>query len=196
MFEKSITKEEIEKLPLIAFDGQIIEIENISDTKNASKYLAKQNLLGFDTETKPNFKKGGKNNVALLQLSTEEYSFLFKLKKTGIPDSLAKILSDENIIKVGVALKDDLTGLKKYSDFKQNGFVELQSYVKNFGIEDMGLKKLTAIILGYKISKSQQVTNWESDKLTSAQKTYAATDAWICQKIFKKLNENQESNSI
>jgi len=190
MFAKSITKEEIEKLPLISFQGEIIEIESISDVKKAAKYLVKQSLIGFDTETKPCFTKGGRNDVAILQLSTEEYSFLFKLEKTGLPVSLANILADEKIIKVGVALKDDLNGLQKYSRFVQNGFVDLQNYVKKFEIEDMGLKKLTGIVLGYKISKSQQVTNWEQGKLTEAQKIYAATDAWICLKIFKRLNDN------
>ena len=190
MFAKNIEKEDLDKLPLIAFNGKIVEIDSATELKKAVNYLSKQTLLGFDTETKPCFKKGGKNNIAILQLATEDYAFLIKLKKFILPPSFIKILEDEKIIKVGVALKDDLNGLKKYSPFIPGGFIELQHYVRNFGIEDAGLKKLSGIVLGFKISKSQQVTNWEA-QLTDAQKIYAATDAWVCLKIFKKLENSK-----
>jgi len=190
MFAKSITKEELNELPLIAFEGNIIEIDNISDVRKAVKYLAKQSVIGFDTETKPNFSKGKRNNVALLQLSSIDNCFLFKLKKTGIPDYLANIFADENIKKIGVAIKDDISALRKYSNFQVNSFIDLQVYAKFFGIEDMGLKNLTGIVLGYKISKNQQVTNWELMKLSDAQIKYAATDAWVCLKIYTALTQS------
>lgn len=196
MFSSNIAKEDIQKLPLVAFDGKIIEIEAVSEVRKAAKYLSEQKILGIDTETKPNFRKGRKNNVALLQISTDDYAFLFKLKKVGIPEKLANILSNKDILKIGLALKDDLRGLKKYNEFEPAGFVDLQTYVKNFGIEDMGLKKITAIVLEQRISKSQQITNWESGQLSDAQKLYAATDAWICLKIYNKLNENCDNKTI
>ncbi len=191
MFVNKISKEEISLLPLIAFEGKIIEIDNISDVKKAVKYLINQHVIGFDTETKPNFSKGKRNGVALLQLSSDDSCFLFKLKKTGIPDSLVKIFNDKEIKKIGVAIKDDISALKKYSDFTANSFIDLQVYAKFFNIEDMGLKNLAAIVLGGRISKSQQVSNWESGKLTEAQLKYAATDAWASLKIYQKLQETK-----
>jgi len=193
MIAKSITKEEVQNLPLIAFEGAIYTIDTFSDVKKAVNFLEKHKVLGFDTETKPCFKKGKRNEVALLQLSTENYAFLFRLNHIGLPKDLIKILSNENILKIGVALRDDVVALSKHSDFKPQGFIDLQNYVKNFEIENFGLKSLSALVLGYKISKSQQVTNWEAPQLTEAQQKYAATDAWVTLKIYNKLKEFEDS---
>ncbi len=187
MFQESITKEELEELPLTAFEGEIVVVENSQTLHEAVAYLSQSEVLGFDTETKPSFKRGQINRVALLQLSTADKSFLFRLNVTGLPDGLKVILSDVNILKVGVAIRDDIKALQRISHFKPAGFIELQEEVKEFGIQDFSLKKIAGIVLGLRISKSQRLTNWESNELTEAQQRYAATDAWISHEIFHSL---------
>ena len=187
-FAANITKEEISNLPLLSFEGDIKIIESEKELKKALVSLRQNKILGFDTETRPSFKKGFKNKVALLQLSTNKNAFLFRLNRTGLPEELIEILSDESIIKIGTALKDDISSLQKYHSFEPKGFIDLQNFVKNFEIESKGLKKLAAIVLGNRISKSQQTSNWENEILTDSQKVYAATDAWVCLEIYNKLN--------
>lgn len=189
MIQKEITKEEIYELPLKSFEGEIIVIDKPSDVGKVLPELKSQTILGFDTETKPSFKKGNsnKNGVALLQLSSEKKAWLFRLQHIGLHDGLKEILSDENIKKIGVAIHDDIRMLKSLSNFSDRGFLDLQSYVKDFGIKGFSLKKLTAMVLHFRISKSQQLSNWENPTLTNGQLSYAATDAWTCLEIYKKL---------
>jgi len=189
MYRESIDKEELAELPLIQFDGKISLVETKEEYLASLEYLSKQSVLGFDTETKPAFKKGVVNEVALLQLATEERAFLFRLNKMGLPNGLKGILENPEILKIGVAIRDDIKGLQKLNNFKPDGFIELQEHVKEFGIQDFSLKKLSAIVLGYRISKAQRVTNWEAPDLTEAQLIYAATDAWISHRIFESLNQ-------
>ncbi|MFA8436536.1 MAG: 3'-5' exonuclease [Marinifilaceae bacterium] len=188
-FQKSITKEEVNKMPLQAFEGEIVVIDNQEGLDEAVDYLRQHSVLGFDTETRPSFKKGRVNGVALLQLSTEERSFLFRVNKMGLPKPLIGILNNDQIVKVGVAIKDDILGLKKINNFKAEGFLELQDYVSQMGIESYSLKKLSAIVLNFRISKRQQVSNWEAEELSPGQLRYAATDAWVSLKIYEKLEE-------
>jgi ribonuclease D len=189
MYRESIDKDELAELPLIQFEGDITLVESKEDYQASIEYLAQQTLLGFDTETKPAFKKGVVYEVALLQLATEDRAFLFRLNKIGLPNGLKNILENPEIQKIGVAIRDDIKGLQKLNNFKPGGFVELQDHVKDFGIQDFSLKKLSAIVLGYRISKAQRVTNWEAPDLTEAQQIYAATDAWISHRIFESLNQ-------
>lgn len=185
-----ISKTEIYKLPLKSFTGEIIIVDNTDKLINAITNLKNNNILGFDTETKPSFIKG-KNNinkVALLQLSTEKKAYLFRLNKIGLPHELKIILSDKKITKIGLAIKDDIKKLQELNNFEPQNFIDLKNYVKEFEITDAGLKKLTAIVLNFRISKSQQLSNWERDELTDAQAKYAATDSWVCYEIFRKLN--------
>ncbi|WP_163712024.1 3'-5' exonuclease [Mangrovibacterium lignilyticum] len=191
MFQESITKEELEDLPQKAFDGEITVVDNYGLLKEAVDYLNQSEILGFDTETKPSFKRGQINKVALLQLSNADRAFLFQLHKVGLPDELKTILSNPQIQKVGVAIRDDIKALQRLSNFKPFGFVELQEKVKGFGIQDFSLKKIAGIVLGVRISKSQRLTNWESDVLSGGQQTYAATDAWVAHEIFQSLIEAQ-----
>lgn len=186
-FQKSITSEEVNKLPLQAFEGDIILVEQDDDLNEAVQYLRKYRILGFDTETRPSFKKGKVNDVALLQLAANSKTFLFRINKIGLPEELISILGDPEIVKVGAAIKDDIRGLQKINDFDANGFIELQDYVSKFGIESFSLKKLSAIVLDFRISKRQQVSNWEAEELSPGQLKYAATDAWVSLKIFEKL---------
>lgn len=191
MFSESITKEALADLPLNAFNGEIFLVENEHQYHAAIDYLKDQEVLGFDTETKPSFKRGQVNQVALLQLATSEKAFIFRINKIGLPNQLKNILSNEQIIKVGVAIRDDIKALQKVNPFNPRGFVELQEEVKDHGIQDFSLKKITGIVLGFRISKSQRLSNWESDDLTEAQLSYAATDAWVSCEIFNSLIEAQ-----
>lgn len=186
-FQKSITKDEINDLPLEAFEGEIVIIDSDEGLEEAVDYLKQFPVLGFDTETKPSFTKGSGNPVALLQLSSSEKSFLFRLNRIGLPFPIIDLLSDPGIIKVGAAIKDDIHGLQSIIDFDGNSFLELQQYVLSFGIENFSLKKLAAIVLQIRISKRQQVSNWEATELSVGQLRYAATDAWVSLEIYEAL---------
>jgi len=189
VYKINIDKEELAVLPLIQFEGQIMLVESKEDYLISIEYLARQTMLGFDTETRPAFKKGVVYEVALLQLATKDRAFLFRLNKIGLPNGLINILENPNIEKIGVAIRDDIKGLQKLNNFKPGGFVELQERVKEYGILDFSLKKLSAIVLGYRISKAQQVTNWEALELSEAQQIYAATDAWVSHRIYESLSQ-------
>jgi len=165
-------------------------VDNLAAFNSVIPALLKEKYLGFDTETKPSFRKGHKNKVSLIQFSTVDTAYLFRINKIGFPGDLSRILADAGITKIGVAVRDDIRYLRTLKKFNPDGFVDLQNYVKEFGIESSGLKKLTAIILGFRISKRQQVTDWEAKELTEAQQIYAATDAWVCREIYMKLNNN------
>ncbi len=183
----SISNEEMAELPLAFFEGAIHVVEDLEGVTTAIKYLANQTIIGFDTETRPAFKKGQTFPVSLLQLSTSDQAFLFRINKTGLPVGLIKILSSPKILKLGVAIRDDIKILQKITPFKPSGFIELQDFVKNWGIDNFSLKKLSAIVLGFRISKSQRLTNWDAHELTEQQLIYGATDAWVACEIYKRL---------
>jgi ribonuclease D len=187
-FQETISAEEIQQYDLSWFKGKIVVVEDLATYHKVIPALKHEAILGFDTETRPSFRKGHRNKVSLIQLSTDSVAYLFRIKKIGLPDELVEILSDPDVIKAGVAVHDDIKTLKRIRKFEPDGFIDLQHFVKDFGIQSSGLKKLTAIVLGFRISKSQQVTDWEAEKLTEAQQVYAATDAWVCREIFTKLN--------
>ena len=194
MFQISIQPEEIDKLKLAAFDGKITVIDKPGDEfDRAVAYLRRQKVIGFDTESRPCFTsfqpKGG---VALLQLSGPKEAFLFRIKHVGMEKRLCRILSDEKIIKVGAAVHDDVRGLQKYTEFEARGFVDLQKIVWEYGIRDKSVKKMSAIILGVRISKTQQLSNWEAEVLSEAQMLYAATDAWVCREMYKALLKSEK----
>lgn len=190
MFKESISKEELTDLPLRWFEGDIYVVDNPEMVQDVADFLATQPIIGFDTETRPSFKKGKMNKVALLQLSTPGEAFLLRLNKIGLPDCIRKILANPEIIKPGVAIRDDIKALQAISKFKPQGFIELQDYAKEIGINDFSLKKLTAIVLGFRISKSQQLSNWEAPELTEAQQLYAATDAWTSLRIYQNFSKS------
>lgn len=187
IFPTNITPEAITELPLQQFAGQIVVVDNAESLKYALQLLKSHSILGFDTETKPSFQKGHTNKVSMLQLSNHDTCFIFRLNKVGLCDELVNILSGTEITKVGLSVKDDYREMAKLKHFHPAGFIDLQKYVEDFGIQDKSLKKLTALILGIRISKSQQTSNWEAERLTDAQLVYAATDAWVCLEIYKKL---------
>jgi len=195
MYKENITVEEMAEHELSWFKGEIVLVDNLKTFYEVFPRLLGSDMLGFDTETRPTFKKGRKNSVSLIQLSTGDLACLFRINKIGIPDELADILSDPSVTKAGVAVHDDIRFLKGVRKFAPDGFIDLQNFVKDFGIQSSGLKKLAAIVLGFRISKRQQVTDWEAEQLTEAQQIYAATDAWVCHQIYKKLiNGNKFEN--
>lgn len=189
MFVKSVETEDITRLPLAAFEGHITVIDKPGkDFDHAIRYLKTKSIIGFDTESRPCFNAHQPHfGVALLQLSGAEKAFLFRVKTLGMQKSLCRILSDKNIIKVGAAVADDIKGLQNYRHFEPRGFVDLQKIVWEWGIKDKSVKKMSAIILGMRISKSQQLSNWEAESLSESQQKYAATDAWVCREMYKRL---------
>ena len=177
----------IPDLPVAQFEGRIIVILTPGETTKAVRYLLSQTILGVDTETKPSFKRGQQHNVALLQVATEDTCFLFRLNHTGITPALRQLLEDTTIPKIGLSWHDDLNSLHRLADFKAGSFIDIQSLVSDLGIEDQSLQKLYANLFGQKISKRQQLSNWEADILNDKQKLYAATDAWACLQLYKEL---------
>ena len=187
MYASTISSEEINELDLNRFEGKITVITQANKIPGVLRSIASEPAIGFDTETKPSFKKGEFNDVSLIQLATEEAVFLIRINYTGLTDELIRFLENKNQLKIGVALRDDLKDLRKLRNFTPGGFLELNRMVTSIGIESNGLRKLTAIILGFRISKSAQISNWESEKLSEKQLSYAATDAWVCIKMYNQL---------
>ena len=188
-----ISKETIATLPVESFPGRIVVIDTEESAESAIAHLRREKIIGFDTETRPTFKKGKSNQVALVQLSTHDTCYLFRINRLGFTPALKNLLEDEHLLKVGISLKDDFCMLNRLNDgqFTPGNFVELQKFVKNFGIEDQSLQKIYAIVLGKKISKGQRLSNWEADHLSESQQRYAATDAWSCIKIYEALQKGK-----
>ena len=194
MFQISISPEEIGRLELASFPGEIHVIDSLGEEfGKAISYLKRQKVIGFDTETRPSPDQRS-NGTALLQLSGAEKAFLFRIKPMGgIPRRLCAILANPNIVKVGAAIHDDVSGLQRFAGFQPQNFVDLQKIGWEYGIRDKSVKKMTAIILGFKISKAQQLSNWEAEKLSESQQRYAATDAWVCREMYIKLLDSPKA---
>jgi ribonuclease D len=186
-YKKFITKEEINTFELDKYSGEIVLVDTIDALVKACKEIAECNLIGIDTETKPSFKKGQMNQVALLQIATDKKAYIIRLKMVEMSEELAAIFSNKDIIKVGIAVRDDLKDLKKIKPFNEQSVIDLNVLAPQLGFESIGAKKLSALVLGIRISKRQQVSNWEAVDLSQAQIDYAATDAWICREIYLKL---------
>ncbi|MDO4309157.1 MAG: 3'-5' exonuclease [Prevotella sp.] len=182
-YDKSLIKD----LPRVLFEGRIIVVVSQSEAQRAVDYLLSQPILGVDTETRPSFRKGVIHKVALLQVSSHDTCFLFRLNYTGMTADIIRLLEDTAVPKVGLSLHDDLMMLHKTAAFTPGNFIELQHCVRELGIEDLSLQKLYANFFGQKISKTQRLTNWEADVLNDKQKLYAATDAWTCIKLYEEL---------
>lgn len=190
-FRLTISKDELALLPPEKVSGEIVVVDTDSAVKDMLPELAAAELIGFDTETKPAFKKGQLNRVALLQLSTASKSFLVRLSKIGFPEAIKDFLEDSTKTKIGLSVKDDFHSLAKLGPFNPDGFIDLQDYVKEFNIADCSLTKIHAIVFGTRISKGQQLTNWEATQLTKKQQEYAALDALACINIYKKLQSGE-----
>ena len=190
---KKFNKAIISTLPLTRFEGKIITVISESEPSRAVDFLLSQPILGIDTETKPTFKRGVIHQVALLQVATHDLCFLFRLNYLGLSPSVVRLLMYRTVPKVGLSLHDDLHMLHKRGEFQAGSFIDLQNVVKEIGIEDMSLQKLYANLFGMRISKAQQLSNWQADVLSDKQKVYAATDAWACIVIYEELMRLNES---
>ena len=180
-------KAKISTLPRVLFKGRIVVVLTERDADKAVRYLLSQPILGVDTETRPSFKKGQMHQVALLQVSSYDVCFLFRLNQLGLSPSVKRLLEDKQVPKIGLSLRDDLLSLHKLGDFNAGYFIDLQDHMREIGVEDLSLQKLYANFFAQKISKREQLTNWEADILQDKQKLYAATDAWSCIMLYEEL---------
>lgn len=187
----TITKEILNELPIEQFPGRIIVVQDEKEVQKACDYLKGFNVIGFDTETRPSFKKGVTNKISLVQLSTEDTCFLFRVNLIEFPDQLIEILTDTAIKKIGLSLRDDFSAIRKTKSVVPENFIELQTFVKKYGIEDNGLQRIYGILFGKRITKAQRLTNWSAEVLTDAQKSYAALDAWACLRIYNELKNRE-----
>lgn len=184
----SISKQQLAKLPAAHFEGEIFVVETEEQLAGAISKLRENDVIGFDTETRPSFKKGMHNSVSLIQLSTREVCFLFRINRTGFDQSIIDLLEDPDILKIGLSTHDDFHNLNKLTPLNPQGFVDLQTYVKQFKISDNSLSRIFGIVFGHRISKSQRLTNWEAETLTPSQQSYAALDAMACIRIYDYLS--------
>ncbi|MBQ8484868.1 MAG: 3'-5' exonuclease domain-containing protein 2 [Bacteroidaceae bacterium] len=193
IIKNKITKEEINEMPKVEYQGQIYIIDTPQQADFAVRYLSQFPLLGIDTETRPSFKKGVSHKVALFQVATNERCYLFRLNVFGLTLPLIQLLENPHIAKVGTSLKDDFLQLRKWAPFEPKNIIELQALVQDIGINDKSLQKIYANLFGSKISKSQRLSNWEAEELSISQQHYAAIDAWACIQIYRKVEELKET---
>lgn len=186
-FAATISNEETSALPAIEFRGEIRVVDEERDIDAACRRLAAEPVLGFDTETRPSFRPGVTYRVSLLQLSTPEVCYLFRLNRIPFDKAIVRLLESKEILKIGADVAGDLRSLRKIKLFADGGFVDLQTIASEWGIEERSLRKLSAIVLGERVSKAQRLSNWEAATLTDKQKLYAATDAWVCTRIYDEL---------
>lgn len=186
-------KAKISTLPRVLFKGRIVVVLTERDADKAVRYLLSQPILGVDTETRPSFKKGEMHQVALLQVSSYDVCFLFRLNQLGLSPSVKRLLEDKQVPKIGLSLRDDLLSLHKLGDFNAGYFIDLQDHMREIGVEDLSLQKLYANFFAQKISKREQLTNWEADILQDKQKLYAATDAWSCIMLYEELQRLEQT---
>lgn len=184
-----IDKDFISALPLMQYEGKIVLVENEKSAKKAVQALSREKVLGFDTETRPCFRKGAGYMVSLVQLCGKKCAYLFRLDYCGGVPVLFPVFENPNILKVGVAVKDDVHHLKVRAPFDDAGFVDASKYTRAARIENTGLRALTAHFLGGRISKAAQVSNWAARTLSPQQIVYAATDAWVSRELFLKLQK-------
>ena len=186
-FIDKISNEQTALLPAVEFRGEIRIVEHERDIAAACKTLAEQPVIGFDTETRPSFRRGVTFRVSLLQLSTPTVCYLFRLNKIPLAKPILQLFEDRRILKIGADVAGDLRSLRQIRHFRDGGFVDLQGIAPEWGIGEKSLRKLSAIVLGRRVSKAQRLSNWEAATLTDKQQLYAATDAWVCTRIYEQL---------
>lgn len=190
IYRETISSEEVSGFPVFVFGGDVIVIEDAAKVEEAVRYLEAHTCVGFDTETRPAFKKGEYHAVSLLQLAVHERVYLFRLNKCGFPVALKRLLADDRILKIGVGIRDDIKALQRLGGFVPAAFLDLQTFVEQYGIEEKSFSKLMAIIFHVRISKRQRTSNWESPQLTEQQIRYASTDAWGALRMYNELKRD------
>ena len=187
MVALSISKEELSELPTVVYPGEIIVINTAEEAKAALEVISGYSVIGFDTETKPSFKKGYTNKVALIHIATDDACYLFRINKFGLIDEIIDLFQNTNVLKVGLSLRDDYMVMHKSREFGHENFIDLQNFVRSYGISDSSLQKIYGIVFNGRISKGQRLSNWEAETLSPSQQMYAAIDAWACLKIYQSL---------
>lgn len=187
----SISKQQLAELPTVSYPGTIVVVNTRDEARAAMEKIRHCTVTGFDTETRPSFRKGQTNNVALVQISTGDTCYLFRVNKLGITDELIGYMEDEAVTKVGLSLRDDFHVMRRGGEFEPKGFIDLQNYVKDYSIIDCSLQKIYGILFNQRISKSQRLTNWEASQLTYPQQLYASIDAWACLNIYDFLSSGK-----
>jgi ribonuclease D len=194
MFTENIKSEDVNLLEQCSFEGEITVVDTLEKLNAAAEYLQNQPYIGFDSEAKPRFAKGSKRHVALLQFATNSKAFLIRIDIIGLQKPIIDIFENNKITKIGLGINDDMRTLRRLKRFNPVNIIDLQQYTNQFGIKDNSLRKIAAIVLGFRISKAQRLSNWEKEEYTYAQKRYAATDAWACLKIYQNLNKIKSSD--
>jgi ribonuclease D len=194
LIQNKVDKKKIATFPTVNFPGRIVVVLSPTEAERVVDYLLSQPVLGFDTETRPSFKKGVHHKCSLLQVATASCCFLFRLNYIGICPAIKRLLEDNTVTKVGLAWNNDALGLHQLGKFEMGEFVDLQDMAHQLGIEDQSLMKLYANVFGERISKRQQLTNWERDVLEESQKRYAAIDAWACVRLYEEFKRMIETN--
>ena len=190
-----ITKAQVNELPLDKFEGEIVVVDSAQKTTEALEDIEQENIIGVDTETKPTFKKGALNKTALVQIATRKKVYLFRLNKMGFPFALARIFENPKIQKIGIAVIQDMKELSdQFRPFKHNNVIDLNILCKTLDFKNIGARNLSGMVLGFRISKRQQTSNWEAQVLSEAQLRYAATDAWVAREIYLKLYHSKQFN--
>lgn len=187
IFQPTIDNDTVAAMGAARFDGRIVIVDSEALVDTACSDLERYTMIGFDTETRPSFRAGVSYKVSLLQLSTPTTCYLFRLCRIRLSNRILKLLGSKRILKVGADVGGDIRSLHALRDFKADGFIDLQNEASRWGIEERSLRKLSAIVLGQRVSKAQRLSNWEAGKLTEQQCDYAATDAWVCLKILDGL---------
>ena len=183
----TISKDEINRLPIIKFKGPIHLIKSKQSAYRVIERLKQEDFVGFDTETRPSFRKGVLHPPALAQIATQTEAWLFRLRSIGILTGLLDLFQDPDTVKVGLALHDDIKHLQRLKPFKPRGFLDLATIADKAGIQKRGLRNMTGLILGGRLSKRAQLSNWAKPVLSSQQMTYAATDAWVSLLLFQEF---------
>lgn len=186
---RKLSSQDVDALPLWHYAGKIILIRDAGEAKLAVQNLLKQDYLGFDTETRPTFRRGQRYDPSLVQVAEEDVVHLFQLAACGGLRPLLPLFMAAKPVKICLGIGEDLRRLQIMEKFPANGFVELLDSVRPLGIVDGGLRKLCANLLGLRISKKEQTSNWARPDLTERQLRYAATDAWVSRKIFLAARE-------
>ncbi len=186
---KEYSKEEVNGLPLLKYEGEVVVVNRLLDLKSCIKEIDQYDIVGIDTESKPAFRKGEYNPISLIQIATPDKVFLLRINKTGFDQELVDYLKDPTYTKIGIGMTDDIRDLRKLKNFDPQGFVDLSKVAERIGLTKLGARNMVATLFHHRISKSQQTSNWENETLTESQISYAATDAWICLKIYNKFSE-------
>jgi ribonuclease D len=190
-YQATITNEAINELPVGRFPGRVLVVDSEETMREAEEVLRGVSVVGYDTETRPSFQKGLKYGMALVQISTADTALLFRVKQVPLSAAVCEMLSSPEVLKVGAAIRDDIRGMRTVAEFRPAGFVDLQGVVGRWGIEELSVKKMAAIVLGIKVSKAQRLTNWEAVRLTEPQQEYAAMDAWVCREMYLRLRADE-----